>query len=56
MTPGKLAQLTTGSAAAAIHGCIQKYPCFYIYHHNRSTALFWDHPGEPVPQENFWTL
>jgi len=19
-------------------------------------ALFWDHPGEPVPEENFWTL
>ena len=18
-------------------------------------ALFWDHPGEPVPEENFWT-
>jgi len=17
---------------------------------------FWDHPGEPVPEENFWTL
>jgi len=26
------------------------------YHHNRFTALFWDHPGEPVPEENFWTL
>jgi len=25
-------------------------------HHNRFTALFWDHPGEPVPEENFWTL
>jgi len=23
--------------------------------HNRFTALFWDHPGEPVPEENFWT-
>jgi len=26
------------------------------YHHNRYTALFRDHPGEPVPEENFWTL
>ena len=27
------------------------------YHqHNRFTALFPDHPGEPVPEENFWTL
>jgi len=22
-------------------------------HHNRFTALFRDHPGEPVPEENF---
>jgi len=27
-----------------------------VYHHNRFTALFRDHPGEPVPEENFWTL
>ena len=20
------------------------------------TTLFWDHPGEPVPEENFWTF
>jgi len=25
-------------------------------HHNRFKALFRDHPGEPVPEENFWTL
>jgi len=25
-------------------------------HHNRFTALFLDHPGEPVPEENFCTL
>jgi len=25
-------------------------------HHNRFTAVFRDHPGEPVPEENFWTL
>ena len=25
-------------------------------HHNHFTALFRDHPGEPVPEENFWTL
>jgi len=24
--------------------------------HIRFTAFFWDHPGEPVPEENFWTL
>jgi len=27
------------------------------HHHNRFTALFFrEHPGEPVPEENFWTL
>ena len=26
------------------------------YTHNRLTAFFRDHPGEPVPEENFWTL
>ena len=29
------------------------------YHHHTTTVLwpfFWDHPGEPVPEENFWTL
>jgi len=25
-------------------------------HHNRFMALFQDHPGETVPEENFWTL
>jgi len=26
------------------------------HHHNRFTALFPGPPGEPVPEENFWTL
>jgi len=25
-------------------------------HHNRFMALFRDHPGELVPEENLWTL
>jgi len=28
-------------------------------HHHTTTILrpfFWDHQGEPVPEENFWTL
>jgi len=27
--------------------------------HTQTSVLrpfFWDHPGEPVPEENFWTL
>jgi len=30
-----------------------------IYHHHTTTVLrpfFWDHPGEPVPEKNFWNL
>jgi len=26
------------------------------HHHNRFTALFPDRQGEPVPDQNFWTL
>jgi len=26
------------------------------HHHNHFTAFFRDHLGEPVPEENFWTL
>ena len=26
------------------------------HHHNRLWPFFWDHPGEPVPEENLWTL
>jgi len=42
-----------------------KFPCLtgnwikehaYNHHHNHFTAFFRDHPGEPVPEENFWTL
>jgi len=30
-----------------------------VHHHHTSTVLwpcFRDHPGEPVPEENLWTL
>jgi len=30
-----------------------------LYHHHTTTVLrpfFQDNPGEPVPEENFWTL
>jgi len=30
------------------------------YYHTTTTTVLWpffqDHPGEPVPEENFWTL
>jgi len=31
----------------------------YSPHHTTTTVLqpfFWDHPGEPEPEENVWTL
>jgi len=33
--------------------------CKPVYHHHTTNILrpfFQDHPGEPVPEENFWTL
>jgi len=35
-----------------------KYSNFSLihHHHNHFTTLFQDHPGEPVPEEDFWTL
>jgi len=39
--------------------CIPPWLIFYFNqqppHHNRFTALFRDHPGQPVPKENFGT-
>ena len=26
------------------------------HHHNHLRLFFQDHPGEPVPEENFWTM
>jgi len=42
--------------------CTQVHTKFLLYlgnHHHTTTVLwpsFRDHPGEPVPEENFWTL
>jgi len=41
---------------------IESYYYYYYYYycythtHIRFTALFRDHPGKLVPEENFWTL
>ena len=38
---------------------ICKMPSIIIDTHTHTTILwpfFWDHPGELVPEENFWTL
>jgi len=34
----------------------RQYIVHFTSHHNHFTALFRDNPGEPVPEENFWTL
>jgi len=42
--------------------CYQYYLIYYTYyrretqHHSHLQPFFWDHPGEPVPEENLWTL
>jgi len=40
----------------AVNWCV----CVFICDHTTTTAIlqlfFLDHPGEPVPEENFWTL
>jgi len=33
-----------------------KYVAPQPHHNRRFTALFRDHPDEPVPEQNFWTL
>jgi len=34
----------------------QSHTHTHTHTHNRFTPFFRDHPGEPVPEENFWTL
>ena len=41
--------------------CMQCMKCCSIHHHHHhvTTVLwpfFWDHPDDPVPEENFWIL
>ena len=45
------------STGCSLISPVHQMPCQHHHtHHNRSTALLRDHPGEPVPEENFWTL
>jgi len=53
----------TESTLQSTYNTTNYYCCcsyYYYYYttpyHNHFTALFRDHPGEPVPDENFWTL
>jgi len=39
--------------------CLHTVTSLHCYHHRTTTVLwpfFRDQPGEPVPEENFWTL
>jgi len=41
------------------NGCETVVVVLLLYFHHTATVLwpfFQDHPGEPVPEENFWTL
>jgi len=41
-------------------GFCQQKPNLANHHSDHTTTVLqpfiWDHPGEPVPEENFWTL
>ena len=41
---------------SAGHGVYCTVAAVTIHTHNHFMALFWDYPGEPVPEENFWTI
>jgi len=30
--------------------------CQFVARQPFYSPFFWDHPGEPTPEENFWTL
>jgi len=49
-------QLSQQAVLMHIPWCITLFTVAENHHHSRFTALFRDHPGEPVPEENFWTL
>jgi len=60
---GITAKERRGSLGVILHGRSHHFQCFDTVslatgppHHNRFTAVFRDHPVEPVPEENFWTL
>ena len=49
------------SASIQLYNCQGCFSCLKLLNstHTHTTALwpfFWDHTGEPVPEENFWTL
>jgi len=49
-------QLCLHARGATLFICL---PCYIVYTFTTTTVLrpfFWDHPGEPVPEQNFWTL
>ena len=50
--PGGLFQFSGGQPL----GSTSHLHHHYLHYHNHFVTLFRDHPGEPVPKENFWTL
>ena len=50
--------MPVGKFIASALLCISIFKHRHSYHHlyNRLQPFFRDHPGEPVPEENFWTL
>jgi len=47
------------NATASLYKMKQQMQTYFNQHHHTTTILrpfLRDHPGEPVPEENFWTL
>ena len=53
--PFKTEELLNAWRKDKVH-CVTALVDVRNHHHNCFTALFWDHPREPVPEENVWTL
>ena len=43
-------------SARIIHNSLQDFNIHTTTPHNRFTAFFRNHPSEPVPEQNLWTL
>jgi len=54
----KMTILSTPLSLCTKYG--NSFPLLLLHHHHNTTTVlrpfFRDHPGEPVPEENFWTL
>jgi len=59
-TNSQTKQMLLKTSSAMLRRWVQQYMNLmthaYIHHYCYTALFFWDHPSEPVPEENFWTL